>query len=67
MTHPRPKLDLDLVWKAGHQSRKSVDPELFALLDAIKKTGKLTEATEQVGMPYRQTWADHGVVRADGR
>ncbi|MGB6538164.1 MAG: substrate-binding domain-containing protein [Xanthobacteraceae bacterium] len=56
MTHPRPTLDLDLVWKAGRQPRKSVDPELFALLDAIKNTGKLTEATELVGMPYRQAW-----------
>ena len=33
-----------------------MDPELFALLEAIKNTGKLTEATEQVGMPYRQAW-----------
>lgn len=56
MAHPRPTLDLDLVWKAGHQPRKSVDPELFALLEAIKNTGKLTEATEQVSMPYRQAW-----------
>jgi molybdate transport repressor ModE-like protein len=50
------RLDLDLVWKAGHQPRKPVDPELFALLEAIKNTGKLTEATELVGMPYRQAW-----------
>src|SRR5262249_39834461 len=41
MADPRPTLDLDLVWKAGHQPRKSVDPELFALLGAIKNTGKL--------------------------
>jgi len=56
MTDTRPTLDLDLVWKAGMQPRKTVEPELFALLDAIKNTGKLTEATEQVGMPYRQAW-----------
>src|SRR5262249_11766052 len=56
MAQPRPTLDLDLVWKAGHQPQKSLDPELFALLDAIKNTGKLTEATEQVGIPYRQAW-----------
>lgn len=48
-------LDLDLVWKAGRQ-RRSVEPELFALLEAIKNTGKLTEATEHVGLPYRQAW-----------
>ena len=56
MANTRPTLDLDLVWKAGHLPKKSVDPELFALLEAIKNTGKLTEATEQVGMPYRQAW-----------
>src|SRR5215467_11010889 len=56
MTDTRPTLDLDLVWKAGMQPRKTVEPELFALLDAIKNTGKLTEATEHVGMPYRQAW-----------
>lgn len=56
MVQPHPTLDLDLVWKAGHQSRRSIEPELFALLEAIKNTGKLTQATEQVGMPYRQAW-----------
>jgi molybdate transport repressor ModE-like protein len=56
MAHPHPILDLDLVWKAGQHSPKSVEPELFALLEGIKNTGKLTEATEQVGMAYRQAW-----------
>ena len=56
MPNPRPTLDLGLVWKAGHEPRKSIDPELFALLEAIKNTGKLTEATDQVGMRYRQAW-----------
>jgi putative molybdopterin biosynthesis protein len=56
MAHARPTLDLDLVWKAGHLPRRSVEPELFALLEAIKNTGKLTEATEHVGIPYRQAW-----------
>jgi molybdate transport repressor ModE-like protein len=56
MTDTRPTLDVDLVWKAGHQPRKPVDPALFALLEAIKNTGKLTEATARVGMPYRQAW-----------
>lgn len=56
MPDPRPTLDLGLIWKAGHEPRKSIDPELFALLEAIKNTGKLTEATDQVGMRYRQAW-----------
>jgi putative molybdopterin biosynthesis protein len=56
MPDTRPTLDFDLVWKAGHQAKKPIDPELFALLEAIKNTGKLTEATARVGMPYRQAW-----------
>lgn len=56
MADSRPTLDLDLVWKAGRQTKKPVDPELFALLEEIKNTGKLTEATARVRMPYRQAW-----------
>lgn len=52
----RTSLEMDLIWKAGHQSSRSFEPELFALLEAIKNTGKLTAATAQVGMPYRQAW-----------
>jgi molybdate transport repressor ModE-like protein len=51
-----PTLDLDLIWKAGHLPKKSIDPQLFALLDEIKNTGKLTEATKRVRMPYRKAW-----------
>jgi molybdate transport repressor ModE-like protein len=56
MVESRPTLDLDLVWKAGHQTKRAVAPELFALLEEIKNTGKLTEATQRVKMPYRQAW-----------
>ncbi len=54
--HVRPALDLDLIWKAGGQPKKSIDPELFKLLEAVQRTGKLTLATKQVGIPYRQAW-----------
>jgi molybdate transport repressor ModE-like protein len=49
-------LHLDLVWSAGLQARKPIEPELFALLEAIRETGKLTSATARVGLPYRQAW-----------
>jgi putative molybdopterin biosynthesis protein len=49
-------LRLDLVWSAGTQPRKPIEPELFALLEGIRQTGKLTSATAQVGLPYRQAW-----------
>jgi molybdate transport repressor ModE-like protein len=52
----RPSLDLELVWKAGHQPKKAIDPELFELLEEIKNTGKLTQATKRVEMHYRQAW-----------
>ena len=44
-------LDLDLVWTAGNQPRRQIDADLFRLLEAIKQSGKLTVATEQVGIP----------------
>lgn len=47
---------LNLVWSAGPQSRNSIEPELFALLEAIRDTKKLTSATSRVGLPYRQAW-----------
>ncbi len=49
-------LHLDLVWSAGLQTRKQIEPELFQLLEAIRETGKLTAATARVGLPYRQAW-----------
>ncbi|HWB47802.1 MAG TPA: substrate-binding domain-containing protein [Stellaceae bacterium] len=49
-------LHLDLVWSAGAQARKPIEPELFALLEGIRQTGKLSSATAQVGLPYRQAW-----------
>lgn len=52
----RPSIDLDLIWNAGHLPKKAIDPELFGLLEAIQSTGKLTTATKQVGMQYRQAW-----------
>jgi putative molybdopterin biosynthesis protein len=56
MSEVRPTLDLDLVWTAGHQPRIQIDADLFRLLEAIKRSGKLTVATAEVGLPYRQAW-----------
>lgn len=49
-------LHLDLVWSAGQQSRKPIEPELFTLLEAIRETGKLTSAAARAGLHYRQAW-----------
>ena len=48
-------LHLDLVWSAGVQPRKPIEPELFELLEAIRESGKLT-APRPSGVPYRQAW-----------
>jgi molybdate transport repressor ModE-like protein len=42
---------------AGNQPRRQIDTDLFRLLEAIKQSGKLTVATEQVGIPYRHPGA----------
>jgi putative molybdopterin biosynthesis protein len=44
------------IWSAGVQARRPIEPELFALLEAIRRTGKLTTATTQAELPYRQAW-----------
>lgn len=49
-------LRLDLMWSAGSEPRKPIEPELFALLEGIRETGKLTAATARAGMRYRQAW-----------
>jgi putative molybdopterin biosynthesis protein len=56
MSEARPTLDLDLVWTVGHQPKQPIDADLFRLLGAIKHSGKLTVATAEVGLPYRQAW-----------
>ena len=47
---------LDLVWTSGRQPNIQVDPQLFALLEAIRQTRKLTAAAAKVGLHYRQAW-----------
>src|SRR5271167_3188269 len=56
MSEARPTLDLDLVWTAGQLPKKPIDADLFRLLEAINRSGKLTVATAEVGLPYRQAW-----------
>jgi molybdate transport repressor ModE-like protein len=43
-------------WTLEDESGKRVGPEVFALLGAINRTGKLTEAAEAVGVSYRHAW-----------
>lgn len=43
-------------WTLEDESGQRVGPEVFALLAAINRTGKLTEAAEAVGVSYRHAW-----------
>lgn len=56
MKEASPLLSLELVWTSGRQPNTAVDPQLFALLDAIRQTKKLTSAAARVGLHYRQAW-----------
>lgn len=56
MKETTPAFILDLVWTNGRQPNIPVDPQLFALLDAIRQTRKLTTAAAKVGLHYRQAW-----------
>src|SRR5215469_5599788 len=56
MSDSHAALHLDLIWSAGQEPRRPIEPELFTLLEAIRETGKLTSATARVGLPYRQAW-----------
>ncbi|EGP08575.1 molybdopterin binding domain-containing protein [Bradyrhizobiaceae bacterium SG-6C] len=56
MNETLPAFTLDLVWTNGRQPNIQVDPQLFALLEAIRRTRKLTDAAAKVGLHYRQAW-----------
>ena len=56
MSRDRAALNLGLAWKIGDVPTQPIDPRLFALLEAIRDTGKLTNATVLTGLPYRQAW-----------
>lgn len=56
MNSKPPIFSLDIVWRHGPQGELAVDPQLFALLDAIRETRKLTAAATRTGLHYRQAW-----------
>jgi molybdate transport repressor ModE-like protein len=47
-------------WVFTDETGRYVDHQLFALLDAIHETGKLTLAAERVGLSYRHAWNSLG-------
>jgi putative molybdopterin biosynthesis protein len=43
-------------WIVENEAGKQLGPELFAMLNAVHRTGKLTEAAAEVGLSYRHAW-----------
>ena len=50
------KVQVVPTWSFKDSGGNQLTPQLFSLLAAINETGKLTQATEQVGISYRHGW-----------
>ena len=50
------KIQVVPTWSFLDSDGKQLNPQLFSLLQAIHETGKLTAATEQIGISYRHGW-----------
>ncbi|MEO8039935.1 MAG: substrate-binding domain-containing protein [Betaproteobacteria bacterium] len=50
------RLSIKSTWVVESEDGQHLGPELFAMLNAIHDTGKLTEAVRRVGMSYRHAW-----------
>jgi putative molybdopterin biosynthesis protein len=55
-----PQIEIRPSWVFTDEAGRTVDHQLFALLDAIHETGKLTQAAERVGLSYRHAWNSLG-------
>lgn len=55
-----PQIEIRPSWVFTDEAGRHVDHQLFALLDAIHETGKLTLAAERVGLSYRHAWNSLG-------
>ena len=51
-----PQIEIRPSWVFMDESGRTVDHQVFALLDAIHDTGKLTQAAQRVGLSYRHAW-----------
>jgi molybdate transport repressor ModE-like protein len=55
-----PQIEIRPSWVFADEAGRHVDHQLFALLEAIHDTGKLTLAAERVGVSYRHAWNSLG-------
>jgi molybdate transport repressor ModE-like protein len=50
------RLTIKSTWVVESEDGQQLGPELFAMLNAIHETGKLTEAVRRIGLSYRHAW-----------
>ncbi|QEM82315.1 substrate-binding domain-containing protein [Halomonas binhaiensis] len=50
------RIQITPAWYFSDESGNQIDPTLFALLEAIHRHGKLTQAAEDAGVSYRHAW-----------
>jgi molybdate transport repressor ModE-like protein len=50
------KIKVEPNWTFTDSNGQQLNPQLFALLHALKSSGKLTDASKQVGISYRHGW-----------
>ena len=50
------RIYIKAAWKFYDENGDNVDPRIFALLNAIHESGKLTKAATELGMSYRHVW-----------
>jgi molybdate transport repressor ModE-like protein len=55
-----PQIEIRPSWVFTDVDGRMVDHQLFALLEAIHQTGKLTQAAQRVGLSYRHAWNSLG-------
>ena len=50
------RIQIDPAYSFHDEAGNSIDPQLFKLLGAIHREGKLTKAAKEVGISYRHAW-----------
>jgi molybdate transport repressor ModE-like protein len=50
------EIEISPVWKIRHRGERQFDFVLVALLQAIRDTGRLTDAAQRAGISYRHAW-----------
>jgi molybdate transport repressor ModE-like protein len=50
------RIQIEPAWRFRNAEGREIDPLLFRVLQAVQRSGKLTEAARDVGFSYRHCW-----------